>query len=75
MKESRVERISGTMDPFAILDGSTIRKIDPAWIYPFKDGAGHYFGNVADLYAGFDGPDGDGRVNKDPDPKPVPPTN
>ena len=58
------------MDPFAFLDGSATRITDPTWIYHLKDGAGHYFGNVADLYAGFDGPDGDGRINKEPTPTP-----
>ena len=72
MKESRIERISGTMDPFTILDGSATRVTDPTWIYHLKDGAGHYFGNIADLYAGFDGPDGDGAINKDPNPKSIP---
>ena len=72
MKESRIERISGNMDRFTILDGSATRVTDPTWIYHLKDGAGHYFGNIADLYVGFDGQDGDGSINKDP--KPVPPT-
>ena len=62
------------MDPFTVLDGSATHIVDPTWIYHLKDGAGHYFGNIADLYAGFDGPDGDGRINKDSDPEPVPPT-
>ena len=74
MKESRIEIISGQMDPFTILDGSATRIVDPTWIYHLKEGAGHYFGNIADLYAGFDGPDGDGLITKDPNPTPTPPT-
>ena len=70
MTESRTERISGNMDPFTMLDASATRITDPTWIYHLKDGAGHYFGNIADLYAGFDGPDGDGRINKEPTPTP-----
>ena len=62
------------MDPFTILDGSATRITAPTWTYHLKDRAGQYFGNIADLYAGFDGPDGDGAINKDPNPKPVPPT-
>ena len=60
------------MDSFTILDGSATRIVDPTWIYHLKEGAGHYYGNIADLYAGFDGPDGDGRKNKDPNPKSIP---
>ena len=69
-----MRELAETWTHFTILDGSATRIIDPTWIYHLKDGAGHYFGNTADLHAGFDGPDGDGRINKDPDPKPVPPT-
>ena len=58
MKESRIERISGEMASFTILDGSATRITDPTWIYHLKEGAGHYYGNIADLYAGFDGPNG-----------------
>ena len=74
MKESRIERISGQMDPFTILDVSATRIVNPTWICHLKGGAGHYFGNIADLYAGFDGPDGDGPINKDANPNPTPPT-
>ena len=44
------------------MDGSATRITDPTWIYHLKEGAGHYYGNIADLYAGFDGPDGDGLI-------------
>ena len=40
-----------------------------------KEGGGLYFGNVASLYAGFGGPDGDGligRASQDPPPKATP---
>ena len=62
MKEKHQLRISGEMDPLTALDGSEMRLKDPTWLNHLKEGGGHYFGNIADLYAGFDGHDGDGFI-------------
>ena len=64
MRENRQMRISGEMDPFTALDGSAMRLKDPTWLYHLKEGGGRYFGNIAGLYAGFDGADGDGFIGR-----------
>jgi hypothetical protein len=50
------------MDPVTVLDGSAKQIHDPTWLTHLSEGGGHYYGNIADLYAGFDGPDGDGYL-------------
>ena len=68
MKEKHQLRISGPMDPATALDGSAMHLQDPTWLNHLSEGGGHYYGNIAELFAGFDGPDGDGLIgNKRPE--------
>ena len=62
MKEKHQQRLTGTMDPLTVLDGSAKQIDDPTWLNHLSEGGGHYYGNIADLFAGFDGPDGDGYL-------------
>ncbi len=73
MKDKHQLRISGPMDPVTVLDNSAKVMDDPTWLNHPSEGGGHYYGNIADLYAGFDGPDGDGYLgNTAPSPPPPP---
>jgi hypothetical protein len=38
---------------------------DPDWVNHRTEGYGHYYGNTANHFAGFDGPDGDGFLGMD----------
>ena len=62
MKEKHQQRLTGSMDPLTVLDGSAKQIDDPTWLNHLSEGGGHYYGNIADLFAGFDGPDGDGYL-------------
>ena len=42
------------MDLVAALDGSAKTFDDPTWMNHLKEGGGHYFGNTAALFSGFD---------------------
>ena len=62
------------MDPVTVLDNSAKEIVDPTWMNHMSQGGGHYYGNIADLYAGFDGPDGDGYLGNTAPPTASPPT-
>ena len=75
MKEKHQLRITGPMDPVTVLDNSATEITDPTWVNHLSQGGGHYYGNIADLYAGFNGADGDGYLpNTAPPPPPPSPT-
>jgi len=74
VKEKHQLRISGEIDPFTILDQSAVRIYDPTWMSHLQEGGGHYYGNIADLFAGFDGPDGDGFIGNAVRKNDAPPT-
>jgi hypothetical protein len=75
MKEKHQLRITGPMDPVTVLDNSATEITDPTWVNHLSQGGGHYYGNIADLYAGFNGADGDGYIpNTAPPPPPPTPT-
>ena len=65
MKEKHQQRISGPMDPATVLDGPAKVMDDPTWLNHLGERGGHYYGNIADIYAGFDGPDGDGYLGNE----------
>jgi hypothetical protein len=57
MEERHQMRIADPNDPVTFFDGSATRMFaDPTWYKHLKDGGGHYYGNTAALFAGFDGP-------------------
>lgn len=66
MREKHQLRISGPMDPATALDGSAMQLDDPTYLNHLGDGGGHYYRNIAELYAGFDGEDGDGFIARAP---------
>jgi hypothetical protein len=66
VKEKHQQRLTGSMDPLTVLDGSAKQIDDPTCLNHLSEGGGHYDGNIADLYAGFDGPDGDGYIGNAP---------
>ena len=72
MKEKHQLRLTGPMDPVTILDNSAKEIVDPTWINHLSEGGGHYYGNIADLYAGFGGTDGDGYLPNTAPPPPPP---
>ncbi len=65
MKEKHQQRISGPRDPATVLDGSAKVMDDPTWLNHLSEGGGQYYGNIAGLHAGFDGPDGDGYLGNE----------
>ena len=71
VKEKHQQRLTGSMDPLTVLDGSAKQIDDPTWLNHLSEGGGHYYGNIADLYAGFDGPDGDGYLGMTMPPPPT----
>ena len=75
VKEKHQLRLTGPMDPVTVLDNSAKEIVDPTWVNHLSQGGGHYYGNIADLYAGFDGADGDGYLPEVPEAKasPLPP--
>ena len=70
MKERHQKRLTGTMDPVTFFDNSAQIIDDPTWLDHLKEGGGHYYGNIASSFAGFDGPNGDGYI-----PSTAPPSN
>ena len=72
MKEKHQLRLTGPMDPVTVLDNSAKEIVDPTWVNHLSEGGGHYYGNIADLYAGFDGTDGDGYLPEVPEAKASP---
>jgi hypothetical protein len=59
MEERHQMRIADPNDPVTFFDGSATRMFaDPTWYKHILtgEGGGHYYGNTAALFAGFDGP-------------------
>ena len=54
MEEKHQQRIANNMDLVTVLDGSAKVYEDPTWMNHLKEGGGHYFGNTAALFTGFD---------------------
>ena len=48
MEEKHQLRITGSMDPVTVLDGSAKVYEDPTWLNRLSAGGGHYYGNIAD---------------------------
>ena len=65
MEEKHQLRITNQMDPVTVLDGSAKEFSDPTWMNHLSAGGGHYYGNTAGLFAGFDGDGFIGNVQKD----------
>ena len=55
VEEKHQLRITNQMDPVTVLDGSAKEFNDPTWMNHLSAGGGHYYGNTAGLFAGFDG--------------------
>jgi hypothetical protein len=54
MKEKNQLRIANNFDLVTALDGSAKTFEDPTWMNHLKQGGGHYYGNTAALFTGFD---------------------
>jgi hypothetical protein len=54
MKEKNKLRIANDFDLVTALDGSAKVYEDPTWMNHLKQGGGHYYGNTAALFTGFD---------------------
>ena len=54
VKEKHQQRIANNFDLVTALDGSAQTFEDPTWMNHLKDGGGHYYGNTAALFTGFD---------------------
>ena len=54
MEEKHQQRITNNMDLVTVLDGSAKVYEDPTWMNHLSAGGGHYYGNTAALFAGFD---------------------
>ncbi len=53
------------MEPVPVLDRSAKEFNDPAWMNHLIAGGGHYYGNFAGLFAGFDEDGFIGNVSMD----------
>ena len=65
MEEKHQQRVPNQMGHITVLDGSAKEFEDPTWLNHLSAGVGHYYGNTAGLFAGFDGDGFIGNVQKD----------
>ena len=54
VEEKHQQRIANNFDLVTALDGSAKTFDDPTWMNHLKEGGGHYYGNTAALFTGFD---------------------
>jgi hypothetical protein len=65
-EDRNILRITNRWDPATLLDNSVGMTFDdPDWVNHRNEGYGHYYGNTANHFAGFDGPNGDGFLGMD----------